>query len=188
MTTRMNEWTGRAAAVAVGVVVAAGIGSAAWAGTAAEINAGVQTARVNCAKRVAGCEAAATKAQGMLVFPKITEAGVGIGGSYGEGALIVGDKTVGYYSTSSGSIGLQLGIQDYSQIIMFMTPQALQDFQQSSGWQAGADAKVTLIDKGNSSDIDTLVNKQPVIAFIFGQKGLMGGLTVEGAKITKIER
>jgi lipid-binding SYLF domain-containing protein len=71
---------------------------------------------------------------------------------------------------------------------MFMTPQALEDFQVSSGWQAGADAKVTLIDKGNSSDIDTLVNKQPVIAFVFGQKGLMGGLSVEGAKITKIER
>jgi lipid-binding SYLF domain-containing protein len=184
----MNEWRNRVVAVAVGIVVASGIGSAAWADTAAEINAGVTSARDACAKRVAGCESAATKAQGMLVFPEITEAGVGIGGSYGEGALIVGDKTVGYYSTSSGSIGLQLGAQNYSQIIMFMTPQALEDFQHSSGWQAGADAKVTLIDKGNSSDIDTLVNKQPVIAFVFGQQGLMGGLSVEGAKITKIER
>jgi lipid-binding SYLF domain-containing protein len=185
--TRRNESTGRAVAVAV-AIFAAGFGSAAWADTAAEIDAGVKTARDACATQVTGCEAAAAKAQGMLVFPKITEAGLVVGGSYGEGALIVGDKTVGYYSTSSGSIGLQLGAQKLSQIIMFMTPRALEDFQHSSGWQAGADAKVTLIDKGNSADIDTLANNQPVIAFVFGQTGLMGGLSVEGAKIAKIKR
>jgi lipid-binding SYLF domain-containing protein len=187
MTTR-NEWTGRVAAVVVATFAAAGFGSAAWADTAAEINAGVKVARDTCAKQVVGCETAATKAQGMLVFPEITAAGVGIGGSYGEGALIVGGATVGYYSTSAASIGLQLGAEKQSQIIMFMTPKALQDFQHSSGWQAGADAKVTLIDKGNSANVDTMINNQPVIAFVFGQKGLMGGLTVEGAKITKIER
>ena len=186
--TRRDKWTGRAAAAAVAIFAAAGFGAAASADTAAEINAGVKSARNACATQVAGCEAAATKAQGMLVFPEITAAGVGIGGSYGEGALIVGGATVGYYSTSAASIGLQLGAEKLSQIIMFMTPRALEDFQHSSGWQAGADAKVTLIDKGNSANIDTLINNQPVIAFVFGQKGLMGGLTIEGAKITKIER
>jgi lipid-binding SYLF domain-containing protein len=186
--TKSNEWKGRTVAAAAAVVVVAGMMAVALADTAAEIDAGVTATRNTCASQVAGCEAAATKAQGMLVFPEITAAGVGIGGSYGEGALIVGNATVGYYSTSAASIGLQLGAEKQSQIIMFMTPRALEDFQHSSGWQAGADAKVTLIDKGNSANIDTMINKQPVIAFVFGQKGLMGGLTVEGAKITKIER
>jgi len=113
---------------------------------------------------------------------------VGIGGSYGEGALIVGGATVAYYSASTGSIGLQLGAEKHSEIIMFMTPQALAKFRASSGWQAGADANVTLIDKGNSADIDTLVGTDPVIAFVFGQRGLMGDLSIEGSKIHKIQR
>lgn len=185
--TRMNEWKGRAVAVVAAVVIV-GIGAAAWADTAAEINAGVKTARDACATQVPGCEAAAVKAQGMLVFPEITAAGVGVGGSYGEGALIVGGATIGYYSATSGSIGLQLGAEKHSEIIMFMTPQSLAAFRGSSGWQAGADANVTLIDKGNSADIDTLVGTDPVIAFVFGQRGLMGDLSVEGMKITKIQR
>lgn len=183
--TRMYDWKGRVVAVAAAMVVA-GLAAAAWADTAAEIDAGVKTARDACAKHVRGCEAAAVKAQGMLVFPVITAAGVGIGGSYGEGALIVGGATVAYYSASTGSIGLQLGAEKHSEIIMFMTPQSLAKFRGSSGWQAGADANVTLIDKGNSADIDTLVGTDPVIAFVFGQRGLMGDLSVEGSKIAKI--
>jgi lipid-binding SYLF domain-containing protein len=188
MMTGMMGSKGRVLVAVVAAVVTAGLGSAAWADTAAEIDAGVKTARDACAKLVSGCEAAAVKAQGMLVFPEITAAGVGIGGSYGEGALIVGGATVGYYSATSGSLGLQLGAEKHTEIIMFMTPQSLAAFRGSSGWQAGADANVTLIDKGNSADIDTMVGTKPVIAFVFGQKGLMGDLSVEGAKVTKIQR
>ena len=185
--TNMGDWKSRVVPVAAAMVVA-GLAAAAWADTAAQIDAGVNTARDACAKHVNGCEAAAVKAQGMLVFPEITAAGVGIGGSYGEGALIIGGATVGYYSATSGSIGLQLGAEKHSEIIMFMTPQALAKFRASSGWQAGADANVTLIDKGNSADIDTLVGTDPVIAFVFGQRGLMGDLSIEGSKIHKIQR
>jgi len=185
--TRMCDWKGRAVAVAAAIIVA-GMAAAAWAATAAQIDAGVKNARETCVRQVAGCEAAAAKAQGMLVFPVITEAGLVVGGSYGEGALVVGGATVAYYNIGSGSIGLQMGAEKHSQIIMFMTPQSLAAFRGSSGWEAGADANVTLIDKGNSADIDTLVGTDPVIAFVFGQRGLMGDLSVEGLRIAKIKR
>jgi lipid-binding SYLF domain-containing protein len=156
--------------------------------TAAEIDAGVEGARDKCAADVVGCETAAEKARGMLVFPKVTKGAIGVGGSYGEGALIVDDKPAGYYSTAAASIGLQLGAETYSQIIMFMTPEALANFQNSSGWEAGANAKVTMIDQGKAADINAMIADSPVLAFVFGQQGLMGDLSVQGAKITKLER
>ncbi len=180
----------RLAAVAAGLcgILALAGASPASAMTAAEIDAGVKAARDQCAAQIPGCNTAAEKAQGMLVFPEVTKAAIGVGGSYGEGALIVGDKTEGYYSTAAASIGLQLGAETSTQIIMFMTPDALDKFRASSGWEAGANAQVAMIDKGKAADIGAVVANNPVIAFVFGQKGLMGDLSVQGSKITKLER
>jgi lipid-binding SYLF domain-containing protein len=172
-------------AAVMGVMVLA---APAFAETAAEIDAGVETARDKCAADVPGCETAAEKAQGMLVFPKVTKGAIGVGGSYGEGALIVDDKPAGYYSTAAASIGLQLGGETYSQIIMFTTREALDSFRNSSGWEVGANAKVTMIDQGGAADINSVIANNPVVAFVFGQQGLMGDLSVQGAKITKLDR
>jgi lipid-binding SYLF domain-containing protein len=178
------------AAVAAGLygILAFAVTSSATAKTAAEIGAAVEAARDQCAAQIPGCNAAAEKAKGMLVFPEVTKAAIGVGGSYGEGALIVDDKPAGYYSTTSASIGLQLGAQKSAQIIMFMTAEALDKFRNSSGWEAGANAQVTMIDKGKASDISSVMANNPVIAFVFGQKGLMGDLSVQGSKITQLER
>src|SRR4029450_7610271 len=116
-----------------------------------KIDAGVEAARDQCAAQIPACKTAAEKAQGMLVFPEVTKAAVGVGGSYGEGALIVGGKNAGYYSATSASIGLQLGAQTSAQIIMFMTAEALDKFRNSSGWEAGANAQVTMIDEGKAA-------------------------------------
>ena len=185
--TRMNR-SRLAAVVAALCGILPLVTSSAAAKTAAEIDAAVAAARDQCAKQIKGCEAAAAKAQGMLVFPEVTKAAIGVGGSYGEGALIVGDKTAGYYSTAAASIGLQLGAEKYAQIIMFMTAEALDKFRNSSGWEAGANAQVAMIDEGKAADIDSVLRSTPVVAFVFGQKGLMGDLSVEGSKITKLER
>ena len=181
---RVTGFAQMAVVMGIGVLLAAPAG----AETAAEIDAGVQSARDACAADIAGCEAAAEKAQGMLVFPKVTKGAIGIGGSYGEGALIVDDKPAGYYSTAAASIGLQLGGETYSQIIMFMTDEALESFRNSSGWEAGANAKVAMIDQGKAADVNSIIANSPVVAFVFGQQGLMGDLSVEGAKITKLDR
>ena len=181
---RVTSFAHMTAVMGLSVLLAA----PAWAETAAEIDAGVQAARDKCAADVPGCEAAAEKAQGMLVFPKVTKGAIGVGGSYGEGALIVDDRTAGYYSTAAASIGLQLGGETYAQIIMFTTPAALADFRNSSGWEVGANAKVAMIDQGKAADVNSIIADNPVVAFIFGQQGLMGDLSVQGSKITKLDR
>lgn len=128
------------------------------------------------------------KANGMLVFPEVYKAGIAVGGEYGEGALLVKGKTVDYYSTAAASIGFQLGAQVKSQVILFMTAKALKDFRNSDGWKAGVDGSVAVATVGAAGDIDTNTAKEPIIGFIFSNKGLMYNLTFEGAKITKIDR
>lgn len=130
----------------------------------------------------------AGKAAGMLVFPHITKGGVGIGGEYGEGVLQVGGKTISYYSVSSASIGLTLGVSKRSEVVMFMTQEALDKFTKSEGWSIGADAGVALASMGAGGAYDTKTLQTPILGFVFGEKGLMGDLSLEGSKVKKIER
>lgn len=130
----------------------------------------------------------AGKASGMLVFPKVIKGGIGLGGEYGEGALLVGGGTVGYYNTVAASIGFQLGVQQKSQVILFMNQKELDKFQKSEGWKAGVDGSVAIATLGAGGQIDTETAKKPIIGFIFSNKGLMFNLTFEGAKITEIEK
>ncbi len=153
------------------------------AASAGEIEAEVNAAIKQCETQVAGCKTVADKAKGMLVFPEVTKAAIGVGGSYGVGALRVGGKTVGYYDTTSASIGLQLGAEKHAEMIVFLTDAALAEFRKSSGWQVGGDASVTVIDEGKSKNIDTLTRNTPIVAFVYGETGLMGSLSIEGAKI-----
>jgi lipid-binding SYLF domain-containing protein len=135
----------------------------------------------------AGKELAA-KATGILIFPSVVKAGMLVGGEYGEGALRVNGATVDYYSTTSGSIGFQLGVQKKSIIIMFMEQSALDRFRSSSGWEVGVDGSVALVTIGTGGSVDTNTAQQPIIGFVFGQKGLMLNLTLEGSKMTKLVR
>ena len=128
------------------------------------------------------------QARGVLIFPKVYKAGIGIGGEYGEGALRIKGKTVDYYSTAAASIGLQLGAQSKIVIIMFMSGDALKRFRRSEGWEIGVDGSVALVDVGAGGSIDTTNIKRPVIGFVIGQKGLMYNLTLEGSKITRLDK
>jgi lipid-binding SYLF domain-containing protein len=127
-------------------------------------------------------------AKGVLVFPKVYKAGIGIGGEYGEGALRINGKTVDYYSTAAASIGFQLGAQAKSIVILFTDESALKKFRASEGWEVGVDGSVALIDIGVGKTVDTTTIKDPVIGFVFGQKGLMYNLTLEGSKFTKLKK
>ncbi len=130
----------------------------------------------------------ANKALAILVFPTVVKAGFGIGGEYGEGALLVRGRNAGYYNIISGSIGFQFGAQARSVIIMFMTEAALAGFQRSDGWKIGVDGSVAIITIGAGGAIDTNTVRSPIVGFIFDQKGLMYNLTLEGSKITRISR
>lgn len=138
--------------------------------------------------KVSGAEELLNKAAGFLIFPKVTKAGIGIGGERGEGALIIGGNTVDYYRTTSASVGLQLGFQTRKQFMFFMTDDALDGFRNSSGWEVGVDGSVALIEIGAGGAIDTNTIDQPVIGFILSNKGLMYNLTLEGTKIKKIKK
>jgi len=158
------------------------------AATAAEIDADIDTALTAFDQEVDGGKAFLDKAAGYLVFPRVIKVGVGIGGETGEGALRVGGQTTGYYRTVSGSIGFQLGAQAKSIVIAFMTQESLDKFVNSDGWKVGVDGSVALIDIGAGKAIDTSNVKDPVVGFVFGAKGLMYNLTLEGTKITKVDK
>lgn len=127
------------------------------------------------------------KAAGMLVFPRVTKAGVGVAGEYGEGVLQVDGKTVNYYSIGAASVGLTLGIGKHSEIIMFMTKDSLDKFTKGEGWSIGADAGITVVTAGANGEYDSKTQQKPILGFVFAEKGLIGDLSLEGSKITKIK-
>jgi lipid-binding SYLF domain-containing protein len=128
----------------------------------------------------------AAKASGMLVMPVVTEAGLGLGGSFGRGALRIGETTVDYYSAAAASAGLQIGAQQYSTVLFFMTQQSLTDFRRASAWAAGADIEYALNSTGETLRAETTTSLAPVIAVVFAQAGFRAGATIEGTKYTRI--
>ena len=172
----------------ISLIITALCASPAHAASKVEINAYVSEALNKFYKDSPAGKSLAARAKGMLVFPKVYKAGIGIGGEYGEGALRIGGANVAYYSTASASIGFQLGAQRKAQIILFMTNDALKKFRNSEGWEAGVDGSVAIATFGAGGDIDTKTAQQPIIGFIFSNEGLMFNLNLEGSKITRLYR
>ncbi|MGB3146210.1 MAG: YSC84-related protein [Paracoccaceae bacterium] len=125
-------------------------------------------------------------AAGVLYMPLVTEAGLMFGGSFGRGALRINDVTVDYYSAAQASWGLQIGAQQYAHVLMFMTPESLAGFRASEGWTAGADMEYATPEGGKSAGVDTATTTAPVVAYVFGQAGLIVGATLKGTKYTRI--
>jgi len=163
--------------------------SSVLAASAAKIDSASDKALLVFREDVNGADVFLSQAAGYLIFPKVYKAGiVAVGAETGEGVLRVGGQSVDYYRTSAGSFGLQLGAQAKSIVIAFMTKDALQKFQKSSGWKVGIDGSVALVDLGAGKTIDSQNIKDPVVGFIFGSVGLMYNLTLEGTKISKLDK
>lgn len=158
------------------------------AASRAEIDAGVHATLERFFSKIGGARELANKAYGVLVFPSVVKAGIGIGGEYGEGALHIRGQTIDYYNTVSASFGFQFGVQERSVIIMFMTPEALDGFRRKAGFDVGVDGSVAIITVGIGGSVDSNNIASPVIGFILDPKGLMYNLTLEGTKITRISR
>jgi lipid-binding SYLF domain-containing protein len=177
--------------LAVLAFAALAIGSSAEhsrAASAAEIDIGVRSTLDKFTLRVPGSYDLLRRAAGVLVFPTVVKAGFGVGGEYGEGAMLIGGRTVAYYNTISASIGFQLGAQARSVIILFMTQDALRSFRRKDGWKVGVDGSVAIVTLGAGGSIDTNQLSKPVLGFILDTKGLMYNLTLEGSKISRISR
>lgn len=154
--------------------------------SAEEINITAKATLNLFAKEVTGGQEFLNKASGVLVFPEVIKAGFGLGGEYGEGVLQIGGKSVAYYNTMAASIGFQIGAQMKSIVLVFMNQKALTEFRNSDGWEVGVDASVALIEWGAGMDLNTMDISDPVVGFVFNNKGLMYNLNLEGSKITQI--
>ncbi len=160
--------------------------TSATAATAAELGRDAQAALKKLYASVPAAKALGAQAQAVLVFPKVTKAGLGVGGQFGEGALIRGGKAVAYYNTAGASIGLQAGAQTFGYAMFFMNDAALKQLDKAEGFEVGVGPSVVVVDEGMAKTATTTTMKDDIYAFIFGQKGLMAGLGVQGNKITKI--
>jgi len=125
-------------------------------------------------------------ARAILVFPEIVKAGFMVGGQGGDGALLEKNKVVGFFRIAAASFGLQAGAQKFSYVQFFMTQKALDYAKSSDGWSIGSGPSVVLIDEGAAKSMNTTTMRKDIYAVAFGQKGLMGGLGLEGTKITRI--
>jgi len=137
-------------------------------------------------RQVPGSRDRVGRAAGVLVFPSVLEAGFIVGASRGDGALRVGGKTVSYHATTSGSFGLLAGAQSTAVFLLFMTKDALTSFQNSRGWTVGADASVTLLTVGASAQMTSATAQQPVIGYVLSNRGLMAGVSIDGARVTNL--
>ena len=187
---RMNKktFTFTLSALALALTLSLFLVTTSSAKTAQEINGEVNEALKLFAQQIKGGTKFLNSAKGVLVIPNIVKAGLGVGGQYGEGALRIGGKTVDYYSIAAGSAGLQIGAQKMNLILVFLQDEALKKFRASAGWKAGVDASVAFVDLGAEKSVDTTQIKDPIVGFVFGQKGAMAAATVEGAKFTKLVR
>ena len=179
--------TRRAFVVAAGMSLGlAACGNGVGGSGAVQLDARVDATQDYLFSNYPGTQDLRSRAFGVLYMPLVTEAGFGIGGSYGRGALRINDVTVDYYSATRASFGLQIGAQQYAHVLFFMTEQALADFRSSDGWAAGAEVRYAINDQAAAAGVDTTTELAPVVAYVFGQSGLIAGATLSGQKYTRI--
>jgi lipid-binding SYLF domain-containing protein len=159
----------------------------AMAASAAELSRDGNQALQSLYAKVPAAKTIGAKAKAVLVFPKITKAGLGVGGQYGDGVLLKGGKAVGYYNTSGISSGLQAGAQQYGYAMFFMNEAALKALDSTAGFEVGVGPSIVVMDEGKAKTTTTTTIKDDIYAFIFSQQGLMAGLGLQGNKITKID-
>jgi lipid-binding SYLF domain-containing protein len=157
------------------------------AASAADLSRDANAALKKLYATVPAAKALGSTAQAVLVFPKVTKAGLGVGGQFGEGALLQNGKAVGYYKTTGASVGLQAGAQQFGYAMFFQNANALAQLNKAGGFEVGVGPTVVVLDEGKAKTVTTTTAKDDIYAFIFGQSGLMAGLGIQGNKITKID-
>ena len=172
------------AALALGATLA----RPAAAASAKEIDVGADATLQSFYGKVQGGKDFVAAAKGVLVFPSIFQAGIGIGGSYGEGVMRVTGQPPEYYSATQGSVGLQLGAQTSAMIICFMQQPSLDVFRASTGWTAGIDGSIALANVGAGGVANTNTAQTPIVYFVFDNTGLMFNLSISGTKFAHLQR
>jgi lipid-binding SYLF domain-containing protein len=177
-----------AAAVAMAAIVPNIVSHHANAATAQDLHRDADQALKTLYVTSPVAEAISKKAQAVLVFPNVIKAGLVFGGSYGEGVLLEGSKVVDYYNSVTGSFGIQAGAQSYAYAVFLMNDKAVNYLKTSKGWEIGVGPTVVIVNEGAAKNLSTSTLKDDAYAFIFSQQGLMAGVSIEGTKISKIQR
>ncbi len=184
----MSNWTRRSFILSAG----AGMTAACAGGTEStqrnKIDRNVEFAVQQMHAELPFTQQLSDDAAGMLVMPTITKAGLIIGGTYGEGSLLIGNAPVDYYNVAGASYGLQAGAQQYSSVLFFMDSEHLQSFRARNGWTLGADVEYTIVDNSGAAGIDNNTIKDAVYSVVFNQAGLLAGISVEGSKYSRVVR
>ena len=151
-----------------------------------EIDAAIESSLNRFTEEIQGAESYLEGARGILVIPRMWKAGVLLGFEFGEGALIVDGIKIQYYKALTTSVGLQIGVGSKDLIVLFFDDTAMDNFLYSSGWEVGVDGAVAIFSRGAAGAVDSITFKDPIVGFVFGQKGLIAGVSMEGTKFTKI--
>ena len=162
--------------------------STAYAATADDLNRDSAQALKNLTQTNRVASDIAHNARAVLVFPNIVKAGLVFGGAYGEGTLSKDGRVVEYYNSLTGSWGLQAGAQSYGYVVFLMNKKAVDYVDNSAGWEIGVGPTVVIVDEGAAKNLSTSTLKDDAYAFIFNQQGLMAGVSIEGTKISRIDR
>jgi lipid-binding SYLF domain-containing protein len=173
---------------AFSVALSLAVVSTARAATAEDLNRDSFQALRHLTQSNSAAAAVARNARAVLVFPNIVKAGLVFGGAYGEGTLIEGNRVVDYYNSVSGSWGLQAGAQSYGYALFLMNDEAVDYIERTAGFEIGVGPTVVLVDEGVAKNLSTTTLKDAAYAFIFNQQGLMAGISLEGTKISRIDR
>jgi lipid-binding SYLF domain-containing protein len=152
-----------------------------------DIDSGADATLTRLYSNAKGAKELASRAPGILIFPRVLSGGLVVGGEYGDGVLRTGGKGSGYYRLVGGSLGWQAGAQSQAIVLMFLTQEALDGFRKSNGWTAGVDASVAVANVGATGDIDTNTAKQSIVGFALTNAGLYAGLKIDGTKITRLD-
>jgi lipid-binding SYLF domain-containing protein len=171
--------------IAVALMITRSTGSA-MAASASEIDRNATQALHTLYNTTPGARALGDKAKAILIFPSIVKGGFVVAGQFGDGALRRRGRTVGYYRSVAASYGFQAGVQSFGYVLFFMDEASLQYLNRSDGWELGSGPSLVVLDKGFGKNVSTTTMQKGVYAFIFNQKGLMGGIGIQGSKITRI--
>ncbi|MBL8782855.1 MAG: lipid-binding SYLF domain-containing protein [Alphaproteobacteria bacterium] len=177
-----------ACAMAMATVLSLSFATAAQAASAEDLNRDSAQALRNLTQTNRTANDIARNARAVLVFPNIVKAGLVFGGSYGEGTMMKGNRVVDYYNSVSGSWGLQAGAQSYGYVVFLMNDKAIDYIEKTAGFEIGVGPTVVVVDEGIAKNLSTSTLKEDAYAFIFNQQGLMAGLSIEGTKISRIDR
>jgi lipid-binding SYLF domain-containing protein len=188
LSARATALRGGASRLLLLAALLAGVQHTATAASAVEIDARADAAVDRLVDAAPEARTLMERAEGVLIFPRVLKAGIGVGGEYGEGVLRIGGDSREYYSTAAASIGFQLGAQAKAQFLLFMTEDALARFRRADGWEVGVDGSVSLVRIGAGGSIDTSNVSAPVVGFVLADRGLMYDLSLAGTKISRIVR